>query len=295
MRLGEAATRAGDPKALETIRQGAELAEACGADATLIRAALATTRGSLRSLWSGEQLAIVEAAVARAERRRPRDPGAPHRAPRAEPRAHGPDRSSAGRGAGGPRARAVEPRPHAAGPGGAGRAVRALDTRIGGVREAELAAEATAIADEANDPHLAFVVHHVSYGAAVCVGDATAAARYLGRLHEIADEIGEPTMRWHVGILDAYVATMDGPVRRRRAHRQRHAGAGDADRRSGRVRRLRRAVLLLRHLRRAPRRAAADRPADDRHRSARRAAVPGRPCARVLRGRPAGGGPGRAP
>ncbi|MEO6125486.1 MAG: AAA family ATPase, partial [Ilumatobacteraceae bacterium] len=68
VRLGEAATRAGQPDALETIRQGAELARACGADATLIRAALATTRGSLRSLWSGEQLAIVEAAYARSER-----------------------------------------------------------------------------------------------------------------------------------------------------------------------------------------------------------------------------------
>ena len=73
---------------------------------------------------------------------------------------------------------------------------------------AELAAEATAIADEADDPHLAFVVHHVSYGAAVCVGDASRATRYLGRLHDIADQIGEPLMRWHVGILDTFVATM---------------------------------------------------------------------------------------
>jgi hypothetical protein len=74
---------------------------------------------------------------------------------------------------------------------------------------AELAAEVTELADETDDPHLAFLVHHVSYGAATCVGDAAAADRYSARLHEIADEIGEPTMRWHVGILDAYVATME--------------------------------------------------------------------------------------
>ncbi|MEO6122205.1 MAG: hypothetical protein ABIR32_00745, partial [Ilumatobacteraceae bacterium] len=73
---------------------------------------------------------------------------------------------------------------------------------------AELAAEATAIADEADDPHLAFVVHHVAYGTAVCVGDATRAARYLERLHDIADPIGEPLMRWHVGIIETFVATM---------------------------------------------------------------------------------------
>jgi DNA-binding SARP family transcriptional activator len=207
VRLGEAATRAGQPDALETIRRGAELAQACGADATLIRAALATTRGSLRSLWSGEQLAIVEAAFARAERSD------------LETRArltallaqslehtgqHGRRQAMA--------LEALELARSSLDPTLVARVASdvlyALWTPGASSARAELAAEATAIADEADDPHMAFVVHHVSYGTAVCVGDASRAARHLGRLHDIADQIGEPLMRWHVGIIDTFVATM---------------------------------------------------------------------------------------
>jgi DNA-binding SARP family transcriptional activator/tetratricopeptide (TPR) repeat protein len=208
VRLGEAATRAGDPTALETIRRGAELAEACGADATLIRAALATTRGSLRSLWSGEQLAIVEAAVARAGgadlATRARltallaqslgHTGQTRRRQTTALEALELARSSLDRTL---LARAPD-------------VLYALWTPGTASARAELAAEVTAIADEGSDPHLAFIVHLVSYGAAVCVGDAGTAVRYLQRLHDIADEIGAPLMRWHIGIVDAYVATMEG-------------------------------------------------------------------------------------
>lgn len=207
VRLGEAATRAGHPNALETIRQGAELAEACGADATLIRAALATTRGSLRSLWSGEQLAIVEAAVAQAERAdlatRARltallAQSLEHTGQTGRRQAAALEALELARSSLDPTLLArVAPD-----------VLYALWTPGAASVRAELAAEATAIANEANDPHLAFVVHHVSYGAAVCVGDASRARRYLGRLHDIADQIGEPLMRWHVGILDTCVATM---------------------------------------------------------------------------------------
>jgi DNA-binding SARP family transcriptional activator/tetratricopeptide (TPR) repeat protein len=208
VRIGEAATRAGDPAALETIRRGAELAHGCGADDTLIRAALATTRGSLRSLWSGEQLAIVETAYARA--------GDADLATRARLTAllaqslsytgQSDRRLAAAR-------EALELARSSLDPvllvRVAPDVLYALWTPGSAAVRAELAAEVAALADESNDPHLAFLVHHVSYGAATCVGDATAAARYSDRLHEIADEIGEPTMRWHVGILDAYVATME--------------------------------------------------------------------------------------
>ncbi|MEO7369913.1 MAG: AAA family ATPase [Ilumatobacteraceae bacterium] len=207
VRLGEAATRAGQADALETIRRGAELAEACGADATLIRAALATTRGSLRSLWSGEQLAIVEAAFARSARCD------------LETRArltallaqslehtgqHGRRQATA--------LEALELARSSLDPALVARVapdvLYALWTPDATSARAELADEATAIADQADDPHLAFVVHHASYGTAICVGDADRAVRYLGRLHDIADQIGEPLMRWHVGIIDTFVATM---------------------------------------------------------------------------------------
>ena len=207
VRLGEAATRAGDPKALEMIRQGAELAEQCGADATLMRGALATTRGSLRSLWSGEQLAIVEAAVARAERA---DLATRARLTALLAQSLGHTGQTGRRQAAA--LEALELARSSLDPTLLARVapdvLYALWTPGGASARAELAAEATAIANEANDPHLAFVVHHVSYGAAVCVGDANRATRYLGRLHDIADQIGEPLMRWHVGILDTYVATM---------------------------------------------------------------------------------------
>ena len=207
VRLGEAATRAGQPDALETIRRGAELAEACGADATLIRAALATTRGSLRSLWSGEQLAIVEAALARAEgadlETRARltallAQSLEHTGQHGRRQATALDALQLARSSLDPTLLARV----------ASDVLYALWTPHAASARAELAAEATAIADEADDPHLAFVVHHVSYGTAVCVGDASRAVRHLGRLHDIADQIGEPLMRWHVGIIDTFVATM---------------------------------------------------------------------------------------
>ncbi len=207
VRLGAAATRAGQPDALETIRRGAELAQACGADATLIRAALATTRGSLRSVWSGEQLAIVEAAYARSVRS-DLETRARLTALLAQSLEH--------TGQHGRRQalalEALELSRSSLDPALVARVASdvlyALWTPGAASARADLAAEATAIADETDDPHLAFVVHHVAYGTAVCVGDATRSARYLGRLHDIADQIGEPLMRWHVGIIETFVATM---------------------------------------------------------------------------------------
>lgn len=208
VRLGDAATRAGDPMALQTIRRAAELAQSCGADDTLIRAALATTRGSLRSLWSGEQLAIVEAAAARAA-----DADLATRtrltALLAQSLGHTGQtdrRLACAR-------EALELARSSLDPvlllRVAPDVLYALWTPGSAGARAELAAEVTALADEADDPHLTFLVHHVSFGAATCAGDATAAARCSDRMHEIVDEIGEPAMRWHVGILDAYVATME--------------------------------------------------------------------------------------
>jgi len=207
VRIGEAGTRAGDPTARDSIRRGAELAEACGADATLIRAAFATTRGSLRSRWSGQQLRIVEAAVARAAGA---DLATRARltALLAQSLGHS-DQIERRRAAA---LEALELARSSLEPTLVARVapdvLYALWKPGAASVRAELAAEATAIADDEDDPHLAFVVHHVSYGTAVCVGDAALAARSLARLHDIAGQIGEPLMRWHVGIVDTFVATM---------------------------------------------------------------------------------------
>ena len=75
---------------------------------------------------------------------------------------------------------------------------------------AALAREATAAVRDATDPNLIFVVHFAAYCAAVCAGEAADAAAYLDRLHEVADEVRDPQMRWGIGVLDAFVATMVG-------------------------------------------------------------------------------------
>ena len=68
VRLGTALHRAGDPDAYATLKEGADLAQRCGAQAVLVRAALATDRGFMQvGTFAPQQLAIVEAAVAGAD------------------------------------------------------------------------------------------------------------------------------------------------------------------------------------------------------------------------------------
>jgi hypothetical protein len=67
VRLGDAATRAGDPTGLDILQEGADLAQRCGSDDALCHAALAINPGSFIRLGSAgpQQLAIAEAALAR--------------------------------------------------------------------------------------------------------------------------------------------------------------------------------------------------------------------------------------
>ncbi len=210
VRLGEAESRAGHPSALDTIRRAAELARSSGADATLVRAALATDRGAGRlGSFAADQLDIVEAAVGRvdaddletrarltallAQSLGPTDQGERQRAAALEAldlARSSPDPTLLARIA--PNVLFAWWRPGA------------------GALRAALAAEATAIVDEMDDPHLAYVVHLAAYNSAVCVGDAEPAARYLDRTHAIVEEIGEAGMRWAVGIVDGCDATMAG-------------------------------------------------------------------------------------
>jgi hypothetical protein len=208
VKLGQAQTHAGDPTALDSICQAADLAQACGDDATLIRAALALDRGSVRDGWWAEQLAIVEAAVGRSGNAdldtRTRltallavslwqtDP--------ARRRDVALEAVDLARSSLGPTLLArVAPD-----------VLWALWTPGANTLRAELAAEATGVANESNDPHLAYVVHLVAYGTAVCAADAEAATRYLGRLRAVVEQIGEPVMRWNLGVLDGYIAAMEG-------------------------------------------------------------------------------------
>ena len=210
VRLGEAESRAGHPSALDTIRRAAELARSSGADATLVRAALATDRGSMRlGSFAADQLDIVEAAVTQVD---PDDLETRARLTALLAQSLGPT-DQAGRR----RDAAVE---------ALDLARSSLDPTLlariapnilfalwrpgAGAVRAALAAEATAIVDQMNDPHLAYVVHSAAHSSAVCAGDAEAAARYLERIHAIVEEVGEAAMRWGAGIVDGCTATMTG-------------------------------------------------------------------------------------
>ncbi len=210
VRLGEAESRAGHPTALDTIRRGAELARSSGADATLVRAAMATDRGTGRlGSFAAEQLHIVEAALTRVD---PDDLETRARLTALLAQSLGPTDQAVRQ-----RAAALEALDLARSSPDptllariAPNVLFALWTPGAGAVRAALAAEATAIVDDMDDPHLAYLVHYAAHNSAVCAGDAEPAARYLDRIHAIAEEIGEAGMRWGVGILDGYMATMTG-------------------------------------------------------------------------------------
>ncbi len=210
VRLGEARSSAGDPSALDAIREGALLAQVSGAPQTLVRAALATDRGTLRLGQSAqEQLEIVESALAVSD--------SADTATRAHlmavvaqclARTDQSERRLA---------LAAEALALARSNGDAAsfalvaaHVLHALWAPGSGPVRAALAREATAAVSDTTDPNLIFVVHFAAYCAAVCAAEATDAATCLDRLHEVADEVRDPQMRWGIGVLDAFVATMAG-------------------------------------------------------------------------------------
>ena len=208
VRLGEAEHRAGSPTALETISTGAELAQRCDADQTLVRAALATDRGWMTvSSFAPTQLAIVEAALAGSDES---DQATRARllALLAQSLVHTEQedrRTSAA-------LEALDLARASANPLLLARVAPDILYALWAPGSAELrgalAAEAAAIADEAGDPHLAFVMSGAAFNVAVCRGDAPQARFRHARMRAIADEIGEPRMRYRVGIEDVFEATM---------------------------------------------------------------------------------------
>ncbi len=210
VRLGEARSSAGDPTALDAIREGARLAALAGAPDTLVRAALATDRGTIKlGRPAREQLDIVEAALTasddldEATRARLTALVAKSlvRTDQTERRvalAH--EALAAARSSGDDEAFAAV----------AANVLHALWAPGAGPRRAALAREATVAVRDTTDPNLIFVVHFAAYCAAVCAGEADDAAACLERLHDVADEVRDPQMRWGIGVLDAFVATMTG-------------------------------------------------------------------------------------
>jgi hypothetical protein len=208
VRLGAALHRAGDPGAYATLQEGAELAQRCGASSVLLAAALATDRGFMRvGTFAPEQLAIVEAAVAVAD---PADVATYSRllALFAQSLIHTPRarlREEVAR-------RALELATTSADPALLAAIASSLLYALWGpgssALRANVAARAVTAAAASGDPSLEFTTHIAAYTVAVELADPVAAAHSLDRLRQIAAEIGEPRMRWTVGIYDTFDATM---------------------------------------------------------------------------------------
>lgn len=209
VRLGDAATRAGDPTGLDILQVGATLAQRCGNDDALCRAALAMNPGSFIRFGSAapQQLAIAEAALARVP-----DEDLATRARLealvAESLVHT-DQTDRRTGA----ATAALGMARATGdPTVAARIAPAVVMALWAPGNAEMratvAAEAAGLVEGVGDPTLTAAVYYAAHTAAVCVGDAESAHHYRLRLRAVADELDEPRARWLSGIVDAFTATM---------------------------------------------------------------------------------------
>jgi len=210
VRLGEARSLAGAPNAIDTIVEGAKLAMATGASAALVRAALAIDRGTIKvGQPARQQLDILEAALAAST-----DADIATRARLTAlvaerlVRTDETDRRVATAREALELARSVADRRVFAEV--AAHVLQALWAPGTASVRATLAREAVAAVRDADDPDLVAVVHFAAYCAAVCAGEAADAAASLERIHDVAAALRDPQMRWAIGVLDAFVATMAG-------------------------------------------------------------------------------------
>ena len=208
VRLGTALHRSGDPTAYATLQEAAELARRAGASGVLVRAALATDRGFLQlGRFAPQQLAIVEAAVQVAD---PTDVRTHARllALYAQTLIHTPRAELREQVARQALDLATASDDAAVLPAIASSVLYALWAPGSSTLRADLAARAVAAAGATGDPFVEFTTHLAAYTVAVELADPAAAARSLATLRGIAADVGEPGMRWTVGIYDTFDATM---------------------------------------------------------------------------------------
>jgi DNA-binding SARP family transcriptional activator/tetratricopeptide (TPR) repeat protein len=208
VRLGDAQLRAGNPNAQDTVAQGAELARRSGAHDALIRAALASNPGFMR-IDAPEYLATVEAAVAVAD---PADTPTYARllALLAQSLVFTSDAER--RVASAHKALALadahrDPTLLARiAPGALFGLWEPGNARI----RSRVAANAVAVAEASGDPRLVFGAHLAAFNIAIEAADHVTAARSLAKLRATARTVGEPRLRWTVGLHETFTATMAG-------------------------------------------------------------------------------------
>jgi predicted ATPase/DNA-binding SARP family transcriptional activator len=208
VRLGDAQHRSGAPEALETLEEGAELARRSGADAALIRAAIAADRGFMRlDNRAPEYLAIVEAAVAVAD---PADTATYARllALLGQSVIYTPDAQRRLTLA----QQALDLATYHEDPTLLARIASAVlcalwapDTRDLRTR---IAASAVASAESSGDPGLVFSAYVAAYNVAVESADHVTAARSLAKMRACISSLGAPFLRWTAGHYEVFEATM---------------------------------------------------------------------------------------
>jgi len=206
--VGEAQLRAGDPRALATLSAGAAIAVRCKADAVLIRAALGSDRGFMRlGEFAPEQLQIVEAAIAVADTSDTQT-YARLLALFGQSLAHTPRNDLRMRVAHEALALAGASPEATLLPRVARGALYALwgcgDNRL----RAEIAARAIDLAEASGDPFLCFGAYQSAYDIAIETANQTWAADNLRGMRLIAEQVGEPRMRWVIGLCGTFELTM---------------------------------------------------------------------------------------
>ena len=210
VRLGDAQHRAGDTQALDTLAEGARLAQRSGAHEALVRAALAADRGFMRlDEGAPEYLATIEAALAVTD---PADVAtyARLRALLARSLMYTPDAARRVAAA----HEALELATEHSDPTLLAQVAPAVCYALWGTGRRELrsrvAVSAIRASKSAGDPRLEFGAHLSAYNVAVEVADHVVAARSLAGLRAIAHAVGEPQLRWTMGLYDTFDATMAG-------------------------------------------------------------------------------------
>jgi hypothetical protein len=212
VRLGDAQHRSGDTQALATLEEGARLAQRSGAHEALVRAAFAADRGFMR-LDNGapEYLATVEAALSVTD---PADVATYSRlrALLARSLVYTPDAARRLAAA----HEALDLATENGDPTLLAQVAPAVLYALWGSGRRELrshvAVRAIRAAESTGDPRLEFSAHRSAYNLAVESADHVVAARSLARMRAIAQTVGEPQLRWTLGLYDTFEATMAGQL-----------------------------------------------------------------------------------
>jgi DNA-binding SARP family transcriptional activator len=209
VRLGHAQFRAGDPQAQANLGQGAELARRSGQRQTLIRAALVADLGIPRVGTFVQESEIVESALEVAD---PADTATYARllALLSKSLTFTPDvgrRVTLAHRA----LRLAEESDDATLLAGVAPAVLAALWAPGNERlRSEVAARALSAAEASGDPLMQFSDNLAARQVAIELGDPVMAAHTLSRLRATAQNVGEPYLRWIIGLAETFEAMMAG-------------------------------------------------------------------------------------